>query len=122
MNALLIMAHGSPRAEANDVVREVAALIRERNVYEPVVIGYLDVNEPTISTALEQCVGAGAEQIVAVPYFLHSGKHVLLDIPELLEQARRRHPEVSILMSDYLGRNPLIDSILVARVREAIAT
>lgn len=117
MKALLIVAHGSPRPEANDDVRRVAEAVRARGAYPLVVIGYLDCNEPDIPAAIDGCVAAGAEAIVAVPYFLHSGKHLLRDIPELLEDAARRHPHVAISMGDYVGHEPQLAAVLLDRVR-----
>ncbi|MCU1347621.1 MAG: hypothetical protein JWO56_651 [Acidobacteria bacterium] len=117
MKALLIMAHGSPRPEANDDIRRVAETVRERRRYPLVVIGYLDCNEPTIGVAIDECVAAGADAIAAVPYFLHSGKHLLRDIPEILETAASRHPNVEIVMGDYIGHEPQLVQVLLDRVR-----
>ena len=119
MKALLLMAHGSPRPEANDDVRRVAALLRERGEYPIVVIGYLDCNQPDIPAAIDECVAAGATLIAAVPYLLHSGKHFLLDMPALLDEGALRHPHVTILMADYLGRAPQLADVLRDRVGEA---
>lgn len=119
MRALLIMSHGSPRSEANEVVTRLAGVLESGTGHELVRVGYLDVNEPTILQAIDQCIAAGASEIIAVPYFLHSGKHVVRDLPDLLEVAQARHPGVRILMTDYVGRDPLIDSVLLARVNEA---
>ena len=117
MKALLIMAHGSPRAEANEDIRKVAEVVRSRGPYPLVSIGYLECNEPDIASAIDACVAAGADAIAAVPYFLHSGKHLLRDIPDLLEAAERRHPGVEIVMGDYIGHEPQLVQVLLDRVR-----
>lgn len=110
MNALLLMAHGSPRPEANEDVRRVAELLREH--FAIVVVGYLDCNEPDIPAAIDQCVASGATTIAAVPYLLHSGKHFLIDMPELLDEGSKRHPGVEIRMGDYIGHMPQMADIL----------
>lgn len=117
MKALLILAHGSPRAEANEDVVRIAESLRARDAYPFVLIGYLDCNQPDIPAAIDECVTQGATEIVAVPYFLHSGKHFFVDIPELLEDGARRHPSVPILMGDYVGHEPKIDDVIVDRIR-----
>lgn len=117
MKALLILAHGSPRPEANEDVLRLAELLRARAAYPLIAIGYLDCNQPDIPAAIDECVAHGATAIIAVPYFLHSGKHFFVDVPELLEEAARRHPSVPILMGDYVGHEPLIDDVIVDRVR-----
>ena len=116
MKALLIMAHGSPRPEANDDIRLVAAVVEGTGRYAIVRVGYLDCNEPDITTAIDQCVEAGARSIAAVPYFLHSGKHLLRDLPATLRAGVRRHPNVEILMGRYLGAEPEMAALLHARV------
>lgn len=115
MKALLILAHGSPRPEANEDVLKVAEEVRSRNAFPLVEVGYLDCNEPDIPTAIDRCAAAGATTLVAVPYFLHSGKHFLLDVPELLDAAAARHPGLTILMGDYLGHEPQLVDVLVDR-------
>lgn len=115
-DALLITAHGSPRPEANDDIRRVVALIEG---YPIVEIGYLDCNQPDIPAAVDACVAAGAKNIAAVPYFLHSGKHFQRDVPELLEAGAQKHG-VTIRFGDYLGRMPQIDDVLRDRVRAVV--
>ncbi|HXI12296.1 MAG TPA: CbiX/SirB N-terminal domain-containing protein [Thermoanaerobaculia bacterium] len=119
MNALLIMAHGSPRPEANEDIRNVASLVKNESDYPFVTIGYLDCNEPDIATAIDDCVSAGATSIAAVPYFLHSGRHLLRDVPAILKEGALRHPSVTILMGDYVGHEPQIAEVLLDRVRAA---
>lgn len=116
MRALLIMAHGSPRPEANDDIRRVTEVVEATGLYTIVKVGYLDCNEPDIATAIDQCVAAGARSIAAVPYFLHSGKHLLRDLPALLREGTRRHPGVEILMGRYIGAEPEMAAVLHARV------
>lgn len=120
MKALLLMAHGSPRPEANEDIVRVAEVVRARKAFGMVLVAYLDCNEPTIPAGVDQCVAAGATEIVAVPYFLHSGKHFLRDIPDLLEEAQLRHPHVSIRMGDFVGHMPALADVLRDRVQAAI--
>ena len=119
MRALLVMVHGSPVEESNDDVRKVVAILRSRKIYAIVEIGFLDVNRPTIPEAIDVCVGKGATEIVAVPYFLHAGRHVYLDLPMLLEDASQRHRAISIRMGDYLGRDPILARLLLERAASA---
>lgn len=119
MNALLVMVHGSPIEESNDDVRKVVEVLRRKNIYPIVEIGFLDVNRPTIPQAIDSCVRMGASAILAVPYFLHAGRHVFVDLPALLEEAARDYPAVSITMADYLGSEPVLARVLLDRAGEA---
>jgi sirohydrochlorin ferrochelatase len=113
------MVHGSPNPSANDdVYRVVADFSRRRDAAEqfPVVeVGFMECNEPDIATAIDRCVAAGADRVVAVPYFLHTGAHVADDLPCLLEAARGRHPAVEFRMGDYLGLSPRVTDLIAER-------
>jgi sirohydrochlorin ferrochelatase len=119
--ALLVMVHGSPRPQANAEMYRVVDLVKARGVFEIVGVGFMECNEPTIPTAIETCVGQGAERIVAVPYFLHTGTHVADDLPTLLDEARDRHPEVAFSLGRYIGSSPHVTDALADRIREAAA-
>ena len=119
MRALLLVAHGSPRPEANEDVRKVAEAVRQRLPDSLVSIGYLDCNTPEISVAVDECVAMGATEVVVVPYFLHSGRHLVRDIPRILEESASQYPAVSITMCDYVGHQPAMANILRDRARAA---
>ena len=116
--ALLVMVHGSPRPQSNGAMFEVVEMVRARGVFDFVTVGFMECNEPTIPEAATQCALSGAQKVVAVPYFLHSGSHVADDLPTLLEEARENYPEVQWLMGDYLGRDDGIADVVLQRVRE----
>lgn len=113
--ALLVMVHGSPRPVANEDMFTVVNMIRERNLFLTVAVGFMECNEPTIPDAIGECVAHGAQRIIAVPYFLHLGNHVTDDLPSLLEQAQTRYPTVEFLMGDWLGNDPAIETIMWER-------
>ena len=117
--ALLVMVHGSPRPVANEDVYAVLDIVRERGVYPIVEVGFMECNDPTIPAAIDSCVAQGAERVIAVPYFLHTGNHVAEDLPSLLEEAQVRHTEVEFLMGDYIGHDALIADVIRDRVMEA---
>jgi sirohydrochlorin cobaltochelatase len=117
--ALLVMVHGSPRPVANKDVYAVVDIVRERGVYPIVEVGFMECNDPTIPAAIDTCVAQGAERVIAVPYFLHTGNHVAEDLPSLLEEAQVRHTEVEFLMGDYIGHDALIADVIRDRVMEA---
>ena len=119
-SALLVMVHGSPRPESNRDMFAVVDVLRARNEYATVEVGFMECNEPTIPQSIARCVEQGAKRVVAVPYFLHTGNHVADDLPTLLEEAQAQYPDVEFLMGDYLGRDAAIADVLRDRVLEAV--
>jgi sirohydrochlorin ferrochelatase len=114
--AMLVMVHGSPRPVANNDMFAVVDVLRERGVYPIVEVGFMECNEPSIPDAIARCVEHGAERVVAVPYFLHTGMHVTDDLPTLLEEAQAQYPHVQFAMGDYLGHDPLLADVVIERV------
>jgi sirohydrochlorin ferrochelatase len=123
--ALLVLVHGSPRPIANAdmfaVVEDLKARPDAAALFPIVQVGFMECNEPTIPEAIERCVADGATEIVAVPYFLHTGKHVCDDLPTLLEEAQARYPEVAFRLGDYLGLSPRLTDLLAARAAAVVA-
>ncbi len=123
MKALLLIAHGSRREASNQEVRALAQRLAQvaGEHFGRVVPAFLEIAEPDIPGGVDYCVEAGATQVVAVPYFLAAGRHVVADIPEELEKASRRHPGLDLRQSDYLGRHDAITEILLELARGSTA-
>ncbi len=117
--AVLFLGHGSRADGANGAMYRVMELFRRRSGYRIVEAGFLELNPPSIPEGVAACVAQGARRILVVPYFLHLGLHVRQDLPEILEECRRLHPGVEIVLGPHIGFHPLLAEILVDRVREA---
>lgn len=113
--ALLVMVHGSPRPVANQEMFRVIEVVKQRGAFDHVEVGFMECNAPDIPTAIDTCAASGAEKIIAVPYFLHTGTHVADDLPTLLEEAQARHSHVEFSMGRYLGASPILTDILADR-------
>ncbi len=118
--ALLILVHGSPRPESNAPVYALAERIWAQQAFDQVVVGFMDLNEPTIGAAIDQVVAAGIARLVAVPYFLQLGGHVREDLPAAIAAARARHPGATIRLAEHLGYAPALADVIADRVAEAV--
>ncbi len=118
--ALLVMVHGSPRPIANTDMFKVVEDVKARNVFDHVAVGFMECNEPTIADSADACAASGAERVIAVPYFLHTGTHVADDLPTLLDEAQARHPHIQFQMGRYLGTSPVVTALLAARAEAAL--
>lgn len=116
--AMLVMVHGSPRPVANNDMFAVVDVVRQSGRYPIVEVGFMEVNQPAIPEAIARCVEQGAERVIGVPYFLHTGNHVTDDLPTLLEQAQADYPQVEFLMGDYLGHDPILADVIAERAAE----
>lgn len=117
--AIVLIDHGSRRAEANAMLDAVAEALRRRVPERIVAVAHMELAPPSLADAVETCVAAGAREIVVHPYFLAPGAHATRDIPEQAAAVAARHPDVSLRVSEPLGvHEGLIDAIL-ARVDSA---
>ncbi|NTV50504.1 MAG: sirohydrochlorin cobaltochelatase [Geobacteraceae bacterium] len=118
--AILMMAHGSRIAEANDAAREVAAMVQEMTGFEIVEVSFRELHEPNIQQGIDTCVARGAERILLMPYFLFMGAHVQHDLPEEIEEAKKRHPSLVMEMGGHLGVHRKLAEIEAERIGESI--
>lgn len=119
MKALLLIAHGSRREASNEEVRLLARRLSDiaESEFSIVVPAFLELADPDIPTGVDHCVEAGATHIIAVPYFLAAGRHVVTDIPGDLAKAQKNHPYIEIQQSDYLGMHDALPEILLELTR-----
>ncbi|MCW3062740.1 MAG: hypothetical protein JWQ02_4561 [Capsulimonas sp.] len=113
--ALVVMVHGSPRPASNKEMFRVVDVIKARQAFDIVEVGFMECNEPTIKDALDSCAAQGASDVTAVPYFLHTGTHVADDLPTLLDEAQARHPNIKFSMGRYLGASETVTEVLADR-------
>ena len=117
--AILLVDHGSRRKEANALLEEIAAQIRERAAGSIVEVAHLEIAEPDIAEGIEACVKQGATRIVVHPFFLGPGRHTSEDIPAQVESAAQRHPNVQIRISEPLGNHAALIDVILDRVSDA---
>lgn len=114
---IIIVDHGSRRAESNQMLEELARLFARRfaDRFQIVEPAHMELCEPSIETAYAACVKRGATRIVCVPYFLSYGRHITRDIPSLLSQAARNHPGTEYQLVEPLGIDDLMLELLFKR-------
>jgi sirohydrochlorin ferrochelatase len=118
--AILMMAHGSRIAEANDAAYQVARMVQELTGFEIVEVSFRELHEPNIQCGIDACVAKGAERILLMPYFLFMGAHVQHDLPEEILEAQKRHPGLVMEMGEHLGVHRKLAEIEAERIGESL--
>jgi sirohydrochlorin ferrochelatase len=121
MTAVLLIAHGSRHAPANEDLRQVAARLTAQGDYPIVEASFLELAEPGIIAGGDRCVVGGASLVLMVPYFLSAGVHLIRDLTAAREELAARHPDVAFRLGPALGPHRLLDELVAVRVREALA-
>lgn len=114
--ALLLVDHGSRRAEANDQLACVAELTQHLAGPDVVVAhAHMELAAPDVRTGFRRCVEAGVDHVVVMPYFLFAGRHAREDIPRLIAAAASAHPMVSYEVVEPIGVHPLMGRVVLER-------
>jgi sirohydrochlorin ferrochelatase len=114
--AVLLIAHGSRNAAANDDLHRLAARFAEAGKYPIVEPSFLELAEPDIQAGGDRCVAKGATRVLMVPYFLSAGVHLLRDLTAAREALSLRHARVAFRLGQALGPDPLLDRLVTRRI------
>lgn len=110
--AVLIVAHGSRRAQVSDIFEAMAVQVRRRLGATRVDIAFLENADPDVPTAIETCFSAGVRRLVVIPFFLLPGVHVTVDLPRHIAAARQAFPDLQISQADFLGAHPALADVI----------
>lgn len=92
--AYLLIAHGTRDKEGENAfflfVKEFEHAFPHRNV-QP---AFLELCHPSIPEGIDACVKGGAEEIFVLPLMLFPGRHINQDIPNEIQEAKRKYPQV----------------------------
>ncbi len=88
-----------PRTAENDPFWDAShKLAKElsRVTGNDVLVGFNEFCSPSIDDTLEQAISSGADEIIVItPMMTPGGEHSEIDIPQSIERARERYPDVS---------------------------
>jgi sirohydrochlorin ferrochelatase len=118
---VIVVDHGSTRPEANRWHEQQVAAWRAAAPFPIIEAAHMELAEPSIRTAFDACVAAGATTVVVAPYFLWPGRHWDRDLPALTAEAAAAHPGVHHLVAAPLGPDPLLLELVGRRVDRCLA-
>ena len=116
--AVILIGHGSRAAGADDDMERIASGLREKSggIVETCRMSGRGI---PFAEAFESCVERGAREIIVLPYFLHFGVHLREDIPEILRENARKHPEVRLVLGKHLGYDDALVNLVAKRIWES---
>jgi sirohydrochlorin ferrochelatase len=117
--AVLLVDHGSRRAEAGRVVEELADVLRAKLPEHSIFVAHLELEAPAVGEAIDRAVAGGAREVTVLPCFLAPGRHTMRDLPEIAEAAEARHPGVAVRCAAPLGAHAGVAAALLDRLSES---
>lgn len=117
--AIILLGHGSRVPEAGKHMEKVATGLKNRYGYSIVEICYMSRLGPHFPEIFKKCVQAGAKDITVIPYFLHDGLHLVLDIPEMMQSVVALYPHVKLVLGKNLGYDDILIDLVEKRIEDS---
>ncbi|OIQ81354.1 sirohydrochlorin cobaltochelatase [mine drainage metagenome] len=117
---ILLVGHGSREQSGNKEIEDFAAQWRIRQPQRRLEVCFIEFAEVLIEAGLDRAARHGG-RVIIVPLILNAAGHVKMEIPEHVEHARLRHPQVEFIYCHHLGANKEILTILKRNLRKAMA-
>lgn len=117
---ILLVAHGSVVAGAEQDLQRVAAFLRAKIGGGVVELGYLSGTSPSLADAVDACVAQGVTDLLVMPYFL-SGGYLQRKALRQVELEAQRHPHLTLHQGAPLGPHPRFADVVLDRIAEALA-
>ena len=122
MENIILIGHGSPKKDANNV--EMVGRLLHQAIHPGcskgcVKVAYLQFAEPYLMDTIKKSILGGAERVIVHPFFLSSGMHVTKDIPEMIQEAERIYPGVEFVYTEPLGIHEKLVHVVLERIAAA---
>lgn len=116
----LLVGHGTRRVAGQDQLRSVFADFAPQLAPHPAALGFLELADPDIPTAVAELARRGVQRLVTVPVLLFSAGHAEHDIPEAVAEAAKHWGIRSVTQVPPLECcQPILD-LSARRFREAV--
>jgi len=111
--AVILIAHGSKRNESNEeFIRLVKKVKEQESRFDAVEFAFLELAQPSIEESIEKMYEMKMDAVYLYPYFLNSGKHVAVDIPNIAREMQTKIKEMKIEVLKHFGESQSIVKII----------
>lgn len=114
-DTVLLVGHGSRNPAGNEEIQRFADAWRKRNPNWRIEVCFIEHANVLLDEGLDRAA-SDSHRVVVVPLIINAAGHVKMEIPEAVEQARLRHPEVEFICTAHLGMGEEIRDILKRRI------
>ena len=108
MRGIVLFAHGARDPEWARPFERIRDRVRASRPECPIGLAYLEVMTPPLDEAIASLAAEGASSITVFPLFMAQGGHLKHDLPRLLDEIRKSHPNLPIALESAIGEVPEI--------------
>lgn len=117
MKAIIFIAHGSKKEQSNnEFINLIEKVSKEDTKYDLKKAAFLELATPSIQEVAVEFIKKGAKKISFYPFFLNSGKHVLIDLPNIIEDLKKEYPLVEFKLLSHFGKSEKIKDIILSDI------
>lgn len=109
---LILFAHGSRDPQWRAPMEAVAVRAAALEAAVVVRCAYLELMAPDLPACAAEMVAQGLQAITIVPMFLGVGRHAREDLPLLVAELRRLHPQVHFELRPAIGEDERVVDML----------
>jgi sirohydrochlorin cobaltochelatase len=105
MKAIILFGHGARDSRWREPFDRLAGLWRAQHPETPVELAFLEMMQPSLEEAVTALSAKGATNLTVVPVFFGQGGHLRNDFPMLLEECRRKFPNLILSATPAVGED-----------------
>ncbi len=113
---ILLVGHGSRDPNGNTEIDSFANHWRTQNPDWRIEVCYIEFADVLLDQGFDNAA-QNATKVLVIPLILNAAGHVKMEIPEHLEKARVRHPQVEFIYGKHLG----VSMTLLTVVKRSLA-
>jgi sirohydrochlorin cobaltochelatase len=122
MKFILLIGHGSRDENGNNEIRQFAENLVKNKSLKNTEVCFLEFGTPDIANGIENCVNKGASEIIAIPVILLPAGHSKFHIPEAIDKAKEKYPQVKFYYGTPVGSESHVLEILSDRIDPVFKT
>lgn len=107
-SSLILFAHGARDPRWAEPFQRLQRILQAQSPDIDVSLAFLELMSPRLPERVAQLVAEGCTGVTVVPVFFGQGGHVLRDLPVILEQIRKDHPQLTIKASPAVGESEAV--------------
>ncbi|MDF1764504.1 MAG: CbiX/SirB N-terminal domain-containing protein [Oleibacter sp.] len=122
--ATILLAHGSSDANWLAPFETLTAQIQAGLNGENLMLGYMELAEPTLETCVRRLATEGVKDIDVLPLFFAAGRHLRKDVPqmidELIQELSTNGHTINIRLSAPVGLEPEVANAIASIVTRKV--
>lgn len=117
MKAIIFIAHGSKKEKSNnEFIQLVEKISQKDKTYDLKSAAFLELALPDIQSTAISFINQGAKEIYFYPFFLNSGKHVQIDLPNIIIELKEKYPNLQFTLLEHFGKSEKIVDIILSDI------